>query len=584
MAPNPAAHVTSSVTPTPTNVFRQHQRNTSRDEGDAFTIKEGLAPPLKGGKDGRSLSNTSVFGPRTASLANSTAPGSFSSNLRTTTPRTATRPEFSIYPGSNDVRQDDGNASEKRQAEYRDKISKELKIKIGSENLLEALLSKNAKQTKDQRLKVESELSSSNRKIAELKSRLQDEIERSKLPSTPTQSRLSSLFRGAPLRSPSRTSFDDDEREQEQEDVAEAESPTFVLADILQALELEGMQSDYYVTKANGLVDLFKRHPTLKYDLAWSDFGLRVQMMLLSANREVVAAGYRVTRHAIADRKSLQTIRALQTDALVVLSLAKDSKATIEREQALKFVRAFLDVKDGAREVSNAVVRAVVSVAELHEDRLRNIAILTLAEILVRNPELLVRAGGITPLSEALKDGTYAGSESLAAAFLYLTDGPKLRKLLSCGYELDAPFGLFSDALSLYGHEERLKANARSISTIINSWPGIFALSQDGFSSISSLLISLSHPSPFARNLVLDLLFDILHIKPPSWTSSFLAGRRLTTYGRVANLRADPMEHQSRLENEDDLNRANLVEHYTALVLFVLVRCGLIEVGASDRC
>ena len=583
MAPGSATPTTSSVTPTPSNVFRQHQRNTSRDEGETVSNKDGLAPPLKAGKDGRSLSNTSIFGPRTASLANSAAPGSFSSNLRTTTPRTATRPEFNVYSSSNDIRQDDSNSSERRQAEYREKISVELRIKIGSENMLEALLSKNAKQTKDQRLRVESELSSSNRKIAELKSQLRDEIERSKLPNTPAQSRLSSLFRGAPLRSPSRVSFENDEQEQAQEESPEAESPTFVLAEILQALEVEGMQSDYYVLRANALVDLFKRYPTLKYDLAWSIFGLRVQTMLLSESREVVAAGYRVTRHAIADRKSLQTIRALHTDALVVLSLAKDSKATIEREQALKFVRAFLNVKDGAQELSNAVVRAVVSVAELHEDRLRNIAILTLTEILVRNPELLARAGGITPLSEALKDGTYAGSESLASIFLYLTDGPRMRKLLSCGFELDGPFCLFSDSLAVHGHEERLKANARAISTIINSWPGMFALSRDGFASISSLLMSLSHPSSFARNLVLDLLFDILHIKPPSWTSSFLAGRRLTTYGRVANLRADPMEHQSRLENEDDLNRANLVEHYTALVLLVLVQCGLIEVGASDR-
>ena len=589
MVPSPVTPMPSSITPTPNNALRQHQRNASRDGGETSSTKDGLAFPLKIGKDSRSLSNTSMFGPRTASLANSAAPGSFSSNLRSTTPRTTTRPEFSVYSSSNDVRQDDGNSSEKRQAEYRDKISKELKIKVGSENLLEALLSKNAKQTKDQRLKVESELSSSNRKIAELKSQLQDEIERSKLPNTPAQSRLSSLFRGPPLRSPSRVSFDNDEREreheqeQEQEDNIEAESPTFVLAEILQALEIEGMQPDYYVIRANGLVDLFKRHPTLKYDLAWSIFGLRVQMMLLSESREVVAAGYRVTRHAIADRKSLRIIRALHTDSLVVLSLAKDSKATIEREQALKFVRSFLDVKDGAQELSNAVVRAVVSVAELHDDRLRNIAMLTLTEILVRNPELLVCAGGIAPLSEALKDGTYAGSESLVATFLYLTDGPKLRELLSCGHELDGPFSLFSDSLSVYGHEERLKTNARSISTIINSWSGMFALSQDGFASISSLLMSLSYPSPFARNLVLDLLFDILHIKPPSWTSSFLAGRRLTTYGRVTNLRTNPMEHQSRLENEDDLNRANLVEHYTALVLSVLVRCGLIEVGATAR-
>ena len=543
-------------------------------------MREVLAPPSAVGHDGRSMSNASMFGPRTASLVNSmNGPGSFSSNLDMTGPRSA-RPELNAYATGASERPEDASASQRRQADYREKISKEMRMKMGSENLLEALLAKSAKQTRDQRMRVETELNSSNKKIAQLKSQLQDEIERSKRPTTPVvRRRLSSIYQGSPMRADIRQSIERQEgdlQDDEGESV-EDESPTFLLAEMLQSLEAEGMQPDYYVTRANTLVDLFKRHRTLKYDLAWSIFGLRVQMMLLSESREVVSAGYRVTRHAIADRKSLQTIRALNTDFLVVLSLAKDSKATIEREQALKFVRAFVDVKDGVLELSNAVIRAVISVAEHYEDRLRNVALLTLTEILIRNPELLVRAGGITPLSEALKDGNYPGSESIVAAFLYLTDTPRQRKLLYSGQELQGPFGLFTDSLTVYGHEERLKTSARSIAAIINSWPGLFALSQSGFASISSLLQSLSHPAPFAKNLLLDLLFDLLHIRPPSWTSSFLAGRRLTTYGRVSNLRVDPMEDQSRLENEDDLSRSNLVDHYRALVLFILVRCGLVQ-------
>jgi rapamycin-insensitive companion of mTOR len=573
MAPGTST-TASSATPTALNVFR-HKRNASKNEEEGYNTREGLTTPGALAKDARSVSNASLFGPRTASLANpGNGPGSFSSNLEMTGPRSA-RPEL-VYTGTSELRNEDSSASERRQADYREKISKEMKIKIGSENLLEALLTKNAKQTKDQRMRVESELQSSNKKIAELKTQLANEIERSKRPATPLQRRISAIFQGTPLRSPSRQSIDQEDDEPVENDL-ETESPTFALAEILQSLEAEGMRPDYYVTRANTLVDLLKRYPTLKYDLVWPIFGLRVQMMLLSESREVVAAGYRVTRHAIADRKSLRTIRKLNTDFLVVLSLAKDSKATIEREQALKFVRAFVDVKDGVLELSNAVLRAVISVAEHYEDRLRNVALLTLTEILVRNPEVLVRAGGITPLSEALKDGNYPGSESIVAAFLYLTDTPQQRKLLYGGKELQGPFNLFSDSLTVHAHEERLKTCARSISAIINSWPGLFALSETGFASITSLLMSLAHPAPFARNLLLDLLFDLLHIKPPSWTSSFLAGRRLTTYGRVANLRADPMEHQSRLENEDDLNRANLVDHYRALVLAILVQCGLIE-------
>ena len=554
---------------------------TAKDGEGIHDEKEGLFPYSKAGYDIRSLSNASAaFGPRGASFANLNAPpGSFSTNLKTLNagPYQNSRSALGVYPSKDDEKPTSHKTSEQRQADFRDKINKELKIKVGSENLLEALLAKNARQSKDQRSRVELELSSSNRKIAELKSQLEEEIEQSKRPTTPNQGRLSSLFRGSPLRSPSRLEYENDDEQVEVD--LESESPTYVLAEILQALEVESMQPGYYVERANSLVELFKRYPTLKYDLAWSIFGIRMQTMMLSESREVVAAGYRVTRHAIADRKSLQTIRGLHTDSMVVLSLIKEGKASIEREQALKFVRAFLDVKDGVQELSNAVVRTVVSIAEHHEDRLRNIAIMTLTEIMVKSPALIATAGGIIPLTDALGEGTYAGSESLISTILHTIDSPRSRRTLNSGQELEAAFGLFTDPLAAHGHEERLKVNARSIATMINSWPGLFTLSKNGFATLRSLLLSLSHPTNPAKDLVVDLLFDVLHINPPPWTSSFLAGRRLTTYGRVTNLRADRLQQRSRVENEDDFSRVNLVDHFKALTLALLIHCGLLKVS-----
>ena len=586
----PSTSIRSSMTPTQANAFRQARSSSVKDEEQVVNVREGLYPPSRAGKDGRSQSNASIFGPRTASLANSGAqPGSFSSDLKIINSgrSTASRPDISPYPSREDIRSEETTASEKRQAEFKDKIKKETKIKVGSENLLEALLAKNAKQTKDQRQKVESELSTSNRRIAEWKLQLEEEIERSKRPTTPGQSRLSSIFRGSPLKSPYQIESTPDVDRHEVQGALDAESPTYALTEILEALEEEGMQPDHYVSRANRLAELFKRHPTLKYDLAWSIFGLRIQTMLLSESRDVVAAGFRVLRYAMSDRKSLQTIRALHTDSLVILSLVKESKATIEREQALKFVRAFLDVKEGSEELSNAVVRTLVSIAEHHElvadhheDRLRSIAILTLAEIMVKDAALVVTAGGLAPLTHALGDGSYPGCESLVSVFLLMNDTPRLRRLLSSGRELEAPFAPFTDPLAIHSHEDRLKTNARSVATIINAWPGLFSLAKRGFVTVRSLLSSLLHPSPFARDLMLDLLFDVLHIKPPAWTSSFLAGRRLTTYGRVINLRANSTIPQSQLESEDDVNRVNLIDHYTALILAVLIECGLFQVIA----
>ncbi|KAH7077939.1 Rapamycin-insensitive companion of mTOR, N-term-domain-containing protein [Paraphoma chrysanthemicola] len=530
-------------------------------------------------RDGRALSATTAAsvlsrGGQSSYATANTGPGSFNSQL---TPATSgdgrLRPSFDMHAIT--VGDSDNTTTEQRQAELQDQIDKETKIKIGSENLLEALTAKNAK--KDQRLQVEEQLNISNRKLAQLKSGLAAEIQRAKdikSPPPDPQSRLSYLFRRNLSRSPSRHVA---KKEEEEED-DETESPTFVLAEILQALEAEGMQPEYYVERANSLVLLFRRHPTLKYDLAWSIFGLRMQMMLLSDSREVVAAAYRVMRYAFTDRKSLRIIRALHTDYLVILSLVKEGKASVEREQAMKFVRAFLDVKDGVEEIARSVVRIVVAVAEHADDRLRNIATLTLAEILVRKPSLLVEAGGMGVLADALGEGSYHAAESVGTSFLYLLDTPRRRRLLRSGRELEAPFAMFTDANATYGHlhEEKLKANAKVIASLLRSWPGLLTLCMNDFLPLRSLLLSLQIPTPHVRNVLLELLFDLLRIKPPSWSSSFLAGRRLTTYGRVTNLKNQQIKDPTSSSGEDNTNKWSLLDHYVSVVLAAFLHAGLV--------
>ncbi|CBX99976.1 hypothetical protein IAQ61_002810 [Plenodomus lingam] len=531
-------------------------------------------------RDGRSLSAASAMAASRGGVSSyataNTGPGSFSSQLvrPTTSQDGRLRPDFDMHAIT--IAENDALTSEQRQAELQDAIEKETKIKIGSENLLEALNAKNAKNTKDQRLQVEEQLNISNRKLARLKSGLAAEIQRAKEVKSPPadpQSRLSYLFRRNLSRSPSRHVV-----QQEEEGDDETESPTFVLAEILQALEVQGMQPEYYVERANSLVLLFKRHPTLKYDLAWSIFGLRMQTMLLSDSREVVAAAYRVMRYAFTDRKSLRIIRGLHTDYLVILSLVKESKASVEREQALKFVRAFLDVKGGVEEISRAVVRIIVAVAEHAEDRLRNIATLTLAEILVRKPALLVSAGGMGALADALGEGSYHAAESIGVAFLYLLDTPRRRSYLRSGRELEAPFAMFTDASSVHGHlhEEKLKVNAKVIASLLRSWPGLMTLCMNDFLPLRSLLLSLQITTPHVRNIILELLFDLLRIKPPSWSSSFLAGRRLTTYGRVTNLKNLQVKDQATSRPEDDTNKWSLLDHYVAVVLAAFLHAGLV--------
>lgn len=465
---------------------------------------------------------------------------------------------------------DEKQTTEERQAVVRDKIAKEMKIKTGTENMLEALMTKNAKQTRDQRLKVEQELGTSNRKLAELHQELEEEIQRALTPITPPNKRMSSYFRPSPMKSPPTESTEPPEQQEEEQ--VEDVSPTVIFTEILQQLEEEGLQPDYYIERANRLVDLFKKNPTLKYDIAWSVFSGRVQLMLLSESTDVVAAGYRLTRHAIADRSSLKTIRLLHTDELVTLSLVKKGKALLEREQALKFVRAFLDVKDGVYEVSVGVVRSMVAIAEYQDDRMRSMCLLTLAELLAKNPELLIAANGMTTLTDALSEGSFPAPEGLVASFLYLLDCPRQRRYLGSGREFEAMFAPFTDPLILNGNEEKLKTCAKGIAAMMKTWPGYLTLARDGAVPLKSLIDSLVYPDTFARDLILELLFDILRIKPPSWSSSFLAGRRLTTYGRVHQV--DPSMKRSLHEHGE--GRFDLTMHFTAIILATLLKAGLV--------
>jgi rapamycin-insensitive companion of mTOR len=254
-------------------------------------------------------------------------------------------------------------------------------------------------------------------------------------------------------------------------------------------------------------------------------------------------------------------------------SLIKDRKADVEREQALKFVRAFLDVEGGVTEISRAVVRSIAAAAEEPEERLRPICIETLAEILVRDPALLVASGGMGPLHEALADGAYKASESLTAAFLYLLDSPDRRKYLRPGNELEILFTAFTDEMA--SNERFLKQSVKAVASALRSWSGLMTLSMYNFRAIKSMITAMVVQAGPIRETIMDLIFSLLRIKTPSWATSFLAGRRLTTYGRVTNLKSTTSK-TPHPEFEEDGGEQNFLEHYTALLLAVFIKSGVV--------
>ncbi len=144
-----------SVTPTQGKGFTF--RHASRKSDDLSASRR---PSMK---DGRSLSGgSSQYGPKAfmAAMTSANPPGSFSTDLKSAMQSGRTTPQSelaNVQFSRLQPQYKEGDAlttSEQRQAAVRDKIAKEMKIKLGTENMLEALLSKNNKQTKEQRQRV----------------------------------------------------------------------------------------------------------------------------------------------------------------------------------------------------------------------------------------------------------------------------------------------------------------------------------------------------------------------------------------------------------------------------------------------
>ncbi|KAK0388436.1 hypothetical protein NLU13_4680 [Sarocladium strictum] len=169
----------------------------------------------------------------------------------------------------------------------------------------------------------------------------------------------------------------------------------------------------------------------------------------------------------------------------------------------------------------------------------------------------------------------YKSPESLTSAFLFLLDSPQRRKYIKPGHAIEGLFTAFTD--HLYSNDAVLKQNAKAIATAVKSWSGLMSLCMYDYWPIRSLFASMVLPNPTVRETVLDLLFSLLRIKPPAWAATYLAGRRLTTYGRVANLKSATKDKGAALYLEEDSGEQNFVEHYTALLLAIFIKAGLVN-------
>ncbi|KAG5518348.1 hypothetical protein PMAC_003145 [Pneumocystis sp. 'macacae'] len=471
--------------------------------------------------------------------------------------------------------------------ELTNQLDIENKIKEGAENLLQVFDTKTADQEGENhailRRKIELELDASNMKIARIKMQINEiKSDNSYAKNTSNISYEQNIKNSTICYNAFQRPMHSFSRKVENtglfllpvaliyltyKEYAKTIDPVQTLQSAFKRLDETINDQLQYIKCINHLILLFKSYPTLKYNLNQRALGYHLCNMFSSKNTDKVACGYRLSRYIIHNLESISFLKKIHIEYAIIRSFSKDSTASNEREQALKLLRSFYEIRGGIFKISKSVVSAIVSLAEHSGDKMSSICIETLAEmrsrnnihrsiiniiLVVLNPALIISSGGNKILLQTLSDGPFEISNEL----LVISNLTNIHPMME---------------------EYKVRYCANAVATMIKSWSGLLYMSMYNMQTIRSLVDALRISSSRSRDVILDLLYNIFRIQSSSITSTFLAGRRLTTWGR-------PFPHpQQELQNENvfskfvESGKSDLSKQFLALIVIVFVDIGILD-------
>ncbi|SDA01470.1 BZ3500_MvSof-1268-A1-R1_Chr10-1g02698 [Microbotryum saponariae] len=355
--------------------------------------------------------------------------------------------------------------------------------------------------------------------------------------------------------------------------------PTFeMVVHLLQRLD-ETQQVSDKLRAMDSIVDALKSEVRVKFELKMEDYLATIMEGLgEDAGKHVRAGSYRLLRHLIVDQHDVYQLHACFLDMFLVKSLSRDSRAEVEKEQALRLIRLLLSLPDTDQPVQPAVIRAIVAIAENQEEKLRLACLETLGELLIRDVSLLVAAEGLPVVLQSLSDGPHDLSPFVSMGLLWVLDKPDTRQYFRQGVDLEILLAAFTDMPTKGAvFEERVRASSKMIANTLKSWSGVMYFNLNGKRALTSLVASLTTPSAFIRDALLDMLFNVFHIEAPSWYTS-TAGSRLSglKQSRPPTSSANPTDI-----NAPPRQQANLIQHYLAVLLLIFIDAGLIDALVS---
>lgn len=273
---------------------------------------------------------------------------------------------------------------------------------------------------------------------------------------------------------------------------------------------------------------------------------------------DTAARGYaaRLLRYLLQDELHayLGTTETYALSLFLARALVRPEGAAWEREQALKLIRAYLEMVRRnaalwAALLPPSVVRALAAVGMEHDDPLYEASIETLAEWAALEPALVARAHGLPPVWRALCEARAELAVPLTEHLLGLLDKPATRRYVQPGMDLEGVLAGFTD-LPSHGPADRLRTTRRVMVRLLLSWQGVLYLSMREGAAFQALVAAL-----YADDEV--ICAEVLG-----------AVQQMMAHARVEREGADDVPPPPGL-------RAG--EHYLALVLCLWQKAGLLD-------
>lgn len=372
------------------------------------------------------------------------------------------------------------------------------------------------------------------------------------------------------------------------------EQATWEFSDLLQSLS--GKERDDLagvLGKCNRLVLLLQRHPQLKAELVVENVVSKVQFMLYDLRPQARAAAYRLLRYTVATSDAVSLLVSLKMLIFLIVSLST-ATPMLEKEQALKLVREFVNIPGGVEYLSVGIIKALVAYIEHESDEtataeaetaaaheahsFTRMCIETIAEIAVLNPDIVFHGGGMRLLIHLVANGAPDVAVGCLPTLLTLLDMPHARLFLRNGADLDglmAVFTLFEDddatrpAQHKKYHAKALKI-AFVLTCLLKTWSGVICFSHDNFAPVRMLLSNLRKRNARLTAIILDILLDILRIHHLPWLEDSSLGDLLAlVYPDIPTcfeyLVIDPRSFEY-----------GVISHYQGLLLKIFINCGVV--------